>query len=108
MKTYVFRQNNSGGFFIGPINREIKASNANEANEIAVKRGIYFDGVHKGIDCACCGDRWTQAFDEPISDFTKEQAEALVSVINGLIKAFGSEHVTLEDVRNAATERLNE
>ena len=39
----------------------IYASDKNEANRIAKAKGIYFDGVSKGIDCECCGDRWHEA-----------------------------------------------
>ena len=61
---YEFDQNNSGGWFhindekgIGP-KVWIEADNANEANEKAQEIGIYFNGVDKGRDCDCCGDRW--------------------------------------------------
>lgn len=59
MPLFQFRQNNSGGRLIGPKNVVIEADNAAEANDIAANsRDIYFDGVAKGIDCDCCGDRW--------------------------------------------------
>ena len=29
-----------------------------KANFIALTKGIYFDGIAKGIDCSCCEDRW--------------------------------------------------
>ena len=29
-----------------------------KANFIALSKGIYFDGIEKGIDCSCCDDRW--------------------------------------------------
>jgi hypothetical protein len=56
---YQFRQNNSGGFLIGERNLIVEAETPEEANEIAEQQdGIYFDGVEKGEDCECCGDRW--------------------------------------------------
>jgi hypothetical protein len=65
-----FRQNNSGGDFvidehrgIGP-NVWIEADSVDEANEIAMGLGIYFDGVEDGEDCPCCGDRWYEAWEE--------------------------------------------
>ena len=59
MPLFQFRQNNSGGRWIGPKNVVIKADDAAQANDIAANsRDIYFDGVAKGIDCDCCGDRW--------------------------------------------------
>jgi hypothetical protein len=24
--------------------------------------GLYFNGCRKGIDCPCCGDRWSEAW----------------------------------------------
>lgn len=67
MKFYEFDQNNSGGSFI--IDEEegigtaiwIQAFDANEANVIAERLGLYFDGVNDDMDCECCGDRWLEA-----------------------------------------------
>lgn len=59
---YTFVQNNSGGSFV--VNSEvttyviIEADSADEANQIAESKGIYFDGCATGDDCECCGDRW--------------------------------------------------
>lgn len=64
-KFFMFAQNNSGGSF--DIDDQvcekviIEANDADEANAIAESHGIYFDGVSKGMDCDCCGDRWRQA-----------------------------------------------
>jgi hypothetical protein len=44
----------------------IEAESADEANHIAESVGIYFDGVEKGIDCPCCGDRWYSAYNEGV------------------------------------------
>lgn len=61
---YHFRQNNSGGYFDDmPAHVFIEAENAEQANEDAIKLGIYFDGVRKGRDCECCGDRWYRTFE---------------------------------------------
>jgi len=61
---YTFDQNNSGGGYdndrtrgIGPI-VVIEAASNNEANRQAEEIGLYFDGVDRGDDCECCGDRW--------------------------------------------------
>jgi len=67
---FEFHQNNSGGSFI--IDDEkglgprvwIEAESALIANAIAEDKGIYFDGVAEGIDCACCGDRWHREWDD--------------------------------------------
>jgi hypothetical protein len=64
MKIYCFDQNNSGGNFIDDENNGlgyrvyIEAIDADHANSIAEKIGIYFGGVGLGYDCECCGDRW--------------------------------------------------
>ena len=71
---YLFVQNNSGGSFhydaeagIG-INVAFEANSEDEAIERA-KDVIYFDGVNKGFDCPCCGDRW--------SEYTYDSAETI-------------------------------
>lgn len=64
MRYYHFSQNNSGGEFdfdeSKGITRHvvIEAENASEANQIALRIGMYWNGVSEGIDCSCCGDRW--------------------------------------------------
>lgn len=66
---YHYLQNNSSGVF--DDNAEdgtgrdviIEAYSAKDANKRAKKIGIYFNGVNKGIDCPCCGDRWCKAYD---------------------------------------------
>lgn len=57
---YTFMQNNSGGHIIGDRFVIIEASSADEANQIAEKENIYFDGCLEGTDCPCCGDRWSR------------------------------------------------
>lgn len=62
MKFYEFRQNNSGGSF--EVNDTLashvylEAEDAEHANFLAERKGIYFNGVAYGSDCQCCGDRW--------------------------------------------------
>ena len=58
MSFYTFHQNNSGGFFVGPEFVIIEADSADEANMTAMDHDVYFDGIHHGNDCECCGDRW--------------------------------------------------
>ena len=61
-KFFLYRQNNSGGCFDQDenvdVNVIIEAKSKYESNRIAEDIGIYFDGVIKGMDCSCCGDRW--------------------------------------------------
>lgn len=67
MNYYKFRQNNSFGNFKGPYFMVfVQANSPEEANDIVLNYGkydvnVYFDGVHKGFDCDCCGDRWSEA-----------------------------------------------
>lgn len=61
-KFYEYDQNNSGGFFIEPATAVyVEADSAEEADRIAERHGVYFDGVVDGMDCGCCGDRWWRA-----------------------------------------------
>ena len=57
---YSFDQNNSGGMYARPAKNIIvkDARDESHAIEIALKVGMYFDGVADGSDCECCGDRW--------------------------------------------------
>lgn len=63
---YTFSQNNSGGRFHPPaIFVIVEASSPYEANHRAEHEvGLYWDGVHAGRDCPCCGDRWDKLFDD--------------------------------------------
>jgi hypothetical protein len=69
-KFFEYSQNNSGGSFdiddakgIGP-RVWIEARDAQEADSLAGRLGIYFDGCESGLDCSCCGDRWSSAWGE--------------------------------------------
>jgi hypothetical protein len=65
---YTYRQNNSGGRFIGYKYVIIEAENAERANEIAQDNDVYFNGCSAGLDCSCCGDRWYPAFEGDCSE----------------------------------------
>lgn len=108
---YLFVQNNSGGQFIVDETEGIgeyviiEAYSSVEANDIAEKKGIYFNGCDDGVDCSCCGDRWHQVDDSdaddvpsiygtPVQEATKSYARSVVYIhyLNGHI-----EKVTLKD-----------
>ena len=74
MKFYEFYQNNSGGHYQKnmPHKIYIQAPNAEVANSLAEAEGAYFNGVSDGIDCDCCGDRWSKA-DEFYGVFEENQ-----------------------------------
>lgn len=63
---YEYSQNNSGGGF--DVDDRvchrivIEAHSGDEADSIAESLGVYFDGCEKGIDCDCCGDRWSRSW----------------------------------------------
>ena len=61
MTVYGFRQNNSGGYFLKPAETIIvvAAKSKDHALETAGKAGLYLHGVQLGLDCDCCGDRWS-------------------------------------------------
>lgn len=62
---YEFDQNNSGGNFITNdrlcARVVIEADSSEDAMDKAEELGCYWDGVSKGMDCGCCGDRWYPA-----------------------------------------------
>lgn len=68
MSFYHFAQNNSGGSFCGPHHIVIEAQSTSEANIIAQENDIYFDGCRSGIDCRCCGDRWSEKWGDDLGD----------------------------------------
>ena len=67
-KFYELSQNNSGGSFDVDENLchrlIIEADTYEEAVAKAEDLGCYWDGVDKGMDCECCGDRWYMPFEE--------------------------------------------
>lgn len=67
-KYFHFSQNNNGGSF--DVSDKvahhvfIQARSAAEANRLAGDVGIYFNGCESGADCDCCGDRWSEVWDD--------------------------------------------
>jgi len=55
-----FIQSNTGGSLRLPAKHIIvdNAENEFHATKAAETVGLYLDGVAKGYDCDCCGDRW--------------------------------------------------
>ena len=66
-KFFLYHQNNSGGCFDQDenvdVNVIIEAKSEYESNRIAEDMEFYFDGVDNGMDCDCCGDRWSDSPD---------------------------------------------
>lgn len=90
MKFFEFSQNNSGGSFICNdmlTNRVyIEAPSEREAIARAEDMGMYWNGVDEGMDCPCCGDRWSKPwrddgmeFPYNYGAFTKKDAESIAS-----------------------------
>ncbi len=67
-KFFTFDQNNSGGSFVRNDHVDayviIEATDMDDANRRAESIGIYFNGVRDGYDCGCCGDRWSEQWNE--------------------------------------------
>lgn len=64
-KFFTYSQNNSGGVYYGPAQYVIiEADNADNADDIAREHDIYFNGCATGMDCSCCGDRWSHQWEE--------------------------------------------
>lgn len=76
-----YSQNNSGGSFDsdGGSATWIWAQSASQADHIAERNGIYFDGCRSGSDCPCCGDRWSPAWGKP--DKENMPVESLVEYL---------------------------
>ena len=76
-----YTQNNTGGAFDTSLGKHvmIEAPDADSADRIAEENGLYFDGCDSGVDCSCCGDRWSRAWasrDTPYPyGYTKEEWE---------------------------------
>lgn len=106
-KFYTFTQNNTGGYH--KIDKQsaighyviVEAKNSDEANNIAIQIGLYFDGICEGLDCSCCGDRWYRVFsedgtlkpmiyDKPAAEYKPlfEDALCYVHYLNGEIKEY--------------------
>ena len=102
-KFFTFYQNNSNGYYEIDDNLAeyviIEAHDYQEANEKAEEIGIYFDGVDIGIDCECCGDRWTRQWDDddgtneptifgkPIKEYLDDDSKQYrIHYINGVIE----------------------
>jgi len=64
---YTFNQNNSGGSFVRDSDVDhyvvIEGRSISEVIERAKEVGIYFNGCDEGYDCSCCGDRWSEPWD---------------------------------------------
>lgn len=90
MEFYEFTQNNSGGSVdsSGQLCHRlfIEADGERKATKKAKDLGVYFNGINKGTDCGCCGDRWTAPDKIEIpyrfGTFSKEEAEKYAKVYN--------------------------
>jgi len=76
MNYYLYRQNNSGGFFAAPaVNVIVRAENADEADRLAQEVGVYYDHDYL-TDCECCGTRWNESFDFTAPTYTEVMSYA--------------------------------
>ena len=94
LKWFEFNQNNSYGSF--DVDDKvchrlfIEAESFDDAVEKAEELGCYWDGVDKGVDCPCCGDRWSKWDDEPI-DLERYKTEGYESLSHGILHFNGVE-----------------
>ena len=80
---YKYVQCESGGFYVdGPRCVIVEADNAEEADALAEKEGVYFDGAKTGRDCSCCGDRWERADDSEIVMVTSTYSADTLEELN--------------------------
>lgn len=107
---FCFNQNNSGGSFAFDEKSGlthyvvIEAANQSSANARAELIGIYFNGCDDGQDCPCCGDRWSEAWDDgkdspaasvgytPSTFWMKSDKEMAVHYLDGHIEWFGEDN----------------
>ena len=79
---FTYHQNNSGGSFEQDPKRGIghvvivEARDAYDADNLAKRIGLYFDGCSSGRDCSCCGDRWSSMTDY----YYKEQGDEVPTI----------------------------
>jgi hypothetical protein len=72
---FTYSQNNSGGSFIHDEDAGIahyviiEAASVDKANEKALDIGLYFNGCQTGMDCPCCGDRWSTPWEDDGDSF---------------------------------------
>ena len=89
---YKFRQNNSGGNFIVDDKvchfLYIETNNFSKAVSIAENLGCYWNGVEKGIDCPCCGDRWSKWDNQPI-DFDDNNSKSIEEYAQKMSNKYG-------------------
>ena len=110
MTFYMWNQNNSGGGFdvdeCVSHRVVIEADSYEQAEAKAFDFGIYYDGVDKGIDCGCCGNRWYGAeeldknreeLDEYLQDLANEYGwtdpDIIVHYADGSKKTVNSQRV---------------
>jgi len=73
---YTFVQNNTLGVYRKPaVYVCVEADNANEANQIAQKHGVYFDPT----ECDCCGSRWFPVTEKDANNEPKAFKESIFS-----------------------------
>ena len=94
---YEFSQNNTGGSFT--VNDKlchrlfIEAPSLNIACSIAEELGCYWEGVQGGIDCGCCGDRWSKPWsDEPIKIPQKDKGFGELNSIEEYAQKLANEY----------------
>lgn len=114
LKWYHFDQNNSGGSFDidACVDKSvyIQAYDAESANNIAESVGIYFDGCDAGLDCECCGDRWSRLYwDEDGHEVPTCYGKPVTCDFDSKFYPYGhSKPVKLNDLRTVPVEKRDD
>lgn len=98
MPFFEYSQNNSGGGFdhdpVAGIGYKVvvEADSDEQADAKAEEIGIYFNGCDAGIDCPCCGDRWSRAWGDGDAELVEPRAgwglPAYVHFADGSMKTY--------------------
>ena len=118
---YVYWQNASGGYFkeirktykdnmlILPVKCMEATTHSYEHLAVADKKitpnEVYFDGVEEGLDCPCCGDRWSRLdeWDEKEKIYIYENLEEFEKSKPGRF----SYYVILSELKKADTGNID-
>jgi len=91
MAFFYYRQNNPGGKTynnetVGAwvIVEHIDAERANDFARECTNGQVYFDGCSNGIDCKCCGDRWSPVYKTGFYGFGEDSKEVLLPFLRGV------------------------
>lgn len=84
---YTYRQNNSGGYYIGPSYVIVEADSSSEADFIAEQNGIYFNGVmRETVNVAGIVGTMHGTMTQPMNRWFIENQQLKVKIASSFIK----------------------